>query len=179
MIQARVEKKDPEAIYHLGGRYLDGDLGLRKDTRRAIELWTAAAELGSIEALFNLGIAYYCGKGVAQDTVKAVQYYKKAAMQGHVQSRNNHGGYEYATESSDKKNFDRAARHFLISAKMGLEDSLGNIKVMSIDGLATKEQYTEALRGYQDAVEERRVMRRMMPRGLDTRKLKKVWVQRG
>ena len=155
MIQARMEKKDPEAIYHLGEKYFQGGLGLRKDTRRAIELWTEAAELGSIEALYNLGVLYYTGEGVEQDEVKGIQFYKKAAMQGHVLSRNNLGCHEYdAEESTDKKNYDRAARHFLISAKMGWKDSLGNIKVMFMEGLATKELYAEALRGYRDAVDE-------------------------
>jgi len=51
-------------------------------------------------------------------------------------------------------NHDRAVRHFLISAKMGLKDSVEVIKEMLMAGDATKEQYAEALRGYQDAVEE-------------------------
>jgi len=87
MVQARVEKKDPAAINLLGGKYAQGGLGLRKDVRRAVELWTEAAELGSIGALFNLGIAYDLGKGVEQDKTKAVHYWTKAAMQGHFPSR--------------------------------------------------------------------------------------------
>ena len=45
-------------------------------------------------------------------------------------------------------------RHWLISAKLGDEDSLDAIKEMFMAGDATKEQYAEALKGYQDAVEE-------------------------
>ena len=37
---------------------------------------------------------------------------------------------------------------------MGHEDSLESIKNMFGVGVATKEQYAEALKGYQDAVEE-------------------------
>ena len=37
---------------------------------------------------------------------------------------------------------------------MGLEFSLGNIKELFMRGKATKEQYAEALRAYQAAVEE-------------------------
>ena len=70
-------------------------------------------------------------------------------MQGHVASRHNLG--EYEVESG---NCDRAVRYFLISAKLGYEDSVENIKVMFKVGIATKEQYAQALRGYQDAVEE-------------------------
>ena len=44
-------------------------------------------------------------------------------------------------------------RHFLITAKMGHKSSVENIKRIFMGGLATKEQYAEALKGYQDAVD--------------------------
>ena len=149
MLQARVAKKDPEAINNLGERYYLGNLGLQKDTRKAVELWTEAAELGSIKSLFNLGFAYERGEGVQQDETTAADFYAKASMQGHVESRNNLGWLE-----GRKGNHDRALRHWLISAKMGHKDALEAIKRMFMAGLATKEQYAEALRGYQDAMEE-------------------------
>ena len=70
-------------------------------------------------------------------------------MEGHVVSRNNLGSYE-----ARKGNHCRAVRHYLISAKMGYEGSLEEIKKAFMAGLATKEQYAEALKGFQDAVEE-------------------------
>ena len=149
MIQARAEKKDPEAIYFLGLKYFFGEVGLQKDMRRAVKLWTEAAELGSVEALFDLGNSYCNGDGVQQDDAKGAEFYKKAAMQGHVESR-----YNLGTLEGEKGNYDRALRHFLIPAKMGLIHSLEKIKQMFMDGLATKEQYSRALKGYQDAVEE-------------------------
>ncbi|EJK47895.1 hypothetical protein THAOC_33352, partial [Thalassiosira oceanica] len=151
MIRARVKKKDPAATYHLGGYYCHGRLGLQKDMQKAVELWTEAAELGWIEALYNLGIAYESGEGVEKNRAKAAEFYKKAAMQGHVQSRYNLGCYVW-----EKMNHDCAVKHWLISAKMGHENSLENIKRAFGGGLTMKEQYVEALRGYQDAVEEMR-----------------------
>ncbi|EJK52308.1 hypothetical protein THAOC_28432, partial [Thalassiosira oceanica] len=134
-VQARVVKKDPEALFFLGNQYEMGVLGLQRDMRKAVELWTEAAELGS---------------GVQKDMAKALEFYKKAAMQGHVESRHNLGCFEeYIT-----RNRDRALRHFLISAKMGDKDSVENIKKFFMDGVATRDQYTEALKGYQNAVEE-------------------------
>ena len=122
---------------------------MQKDTRRAVELWTEASELGSIQAQFDLGNLYSRGDGVLQDMAKAVGFFTKAAMQGHVESRYNLGAIE-----SQKRNYDRAVRHFLISAKMGLKKPLDNIKTAFMAGLATKEQYAEALKGYQGALEE-------------------------
>ncbi|EJK49043.1 hypothetical protein THAOC_32119, partial [Thalassiosira oceanica] len=149
MVQARVQKKDPDAILFLGRKYFFGDLGLQKDMRRAVELWTEAAELGSIDALFSLGNAYDEGDGVQQDKPKAAQFWTKAAMQGHALGRYNLGNHE-----GKKGNYDRALKHYLISAKMGHKRSLETIKEFFMAGLATKEQYAEALKGYQIAVEE-------------------------
>ena len=149
LVQARVAKKDPVAINHLGEDYCFGELGLRKDMRKAVELWTEAAELGSIEALFNLGNAYYHGDGVPEDKEKGVQFWTKAAMQGHVECRYNLGCFEWGEGSHD-----RAVRHLLISAKMGNETSVEAMKKVFTVGNATKEEYAEALRGYKDAVEE-------------------------
>ncbi|EJK67471.1 hypothetical protein THAOC_11489 [Thalassiosira oceanica] len=150
MVQARVVKKDPEAINFLGERYSHGgDLWLQKDARKAVALWTEAAELGSLKALYNLGVAYERGLGVQGDEKKSTEFYKKAAMQGHVASRHNLGCFEW-----DKGNYDCALRHLLISAKMGHGKSVENIKKMFMAGFITKEQYAEALKGYQDAVED-------------------------
>ena len=150
MIRARVKKKDPEAIFFLGDQYCHGRLGLQKDMQKAVELYTEAAELGSIRSLYNLGNAYYRrGDGIQQDEAKAAEYYTKAAMQGHVESRFNLGCYE-----GDKGNYNRAVRHFVIAAQMGDNKSLETIKKLFIGGLATKEQYAGSLKGYQDAVEE-------------------------
>ena len=165
MIHARVAKKDPDAINFLGHKYYQGDLGLQKDKRKAVELWTEAAELGSVHAFFNLGVDHYYGRGVQQDMAKAIHFHEKAAMQGHVDSRHILGCIE-----GQEGNYDRAVRHHLISAKMGDEDSLGTIKRAFMDGIASKEQYAEALRGYQQAVEEIKSNDRVEATRLDTRR---------
>ncbi|EJK53771.1 hypothetical protein THAOC_26717 [Thalassiosira oceanica] len=149
MVRARVKKKDPVAINCLGENYGHGTLGLRKDIRKAVELWTEAAELGSIRALYNLGVSHLHGCGVQGDTKKAVEFFERAAVQGHIESRHNLGCIE-----GRKGNHDRAVRHLLISAMMGEKKSVDAIKISFMRGLATKDQYAEALKGYQDAVRE-------------------------
>ena len=149
MIQARVKKKDPAAIHYLGQHYYYGESGLQKDSRKAFELCTEAAELGYLEAIFDLGVAYERGEGVGRDKAKAVEFYKKAAMQGNVMSRHNLGYHE-----AEKGNHDRAVRHFLISARMGYDHSVESVQKMFMGGHATREQYAQAMRGYRDAVEE-------------------------
>ncbi|EJK73355.1 hypothetical protein THAOC_05026, partial [Thalassiosira oceanica] len=68
---------------------------------------------------------------------------EKAAMRGNIDSRNSLGVYEV-----ENGNYGRAARHYLIAAKMGESVSLNNIKEMFVGGIATKEHYAEALKGY-------------------------------
>ena len=71
-------------------------------------------------------------------------------MKGQVLSRNKLGMIEYF----DERNHDLAVQHWMISVKMGYKVSLDCIKKMFMKGHATKAQYAEALRGYQDALEE-------------------------
>ncbi|EJK48562.1 hypothetical protein THAOC_32632 [Thalassiosira oceanica] len=149
MTQKRVDKGDAEAMQFLGDNYYHGKLGLAKDVPRAIELWTEAAELGSIVAHYQLGVVYYNGLGVEEDKPRGIHHWQQAAMKGDVDSRHNLGAVEY-----DNGNHQLALQHYMISAKMGYEKSLNAIKDMFKEGHATKAQYAEALLGYRDAVEE-------------------------
>ncbi|EJK57479.1 hypothetical protein THAOC_22469 [Thalassiosira oceanica] len=149
MAQKRVDKKDPAAILFLGDQYCHGKLGLDRDVQRSIEIFTEAAELGSIEAHVKLGSQYFDGEGVAQDMEKAFNHFEVAAKKGHLGARHNLGLHE-----GKNGNYKRAVRHWLISAKMGEGNSLKMIKKMFSGGVATKEQYAEALRGYQESVDE-------------------------
>ncbi|EJK77989.1 hypothetical protein THAOC_00137 [Thalassiosira oceanica] len=149
MIQKRVRKGNADAVYELGQKYFFGSLGLSKDVPRAIELWTEAAELGSINAHYQLGVIYCTGNDVEEDKLKGIHHWQQAAMKGHVHSRHCLGVFEF-----NEGNCELAVQHSIISAKMGDEGSLVNIKIMFMAGHATKVQYAEALRGYGDAVRE-------------------------
>ena len=149
MVQKRVDKGDAAAIKFLGQKYFHGLLRLAKDVPRAIELWTEAAELGSLDAHFALGHVYYYGDGVEEDKPRGIHYWQPAAMQGNVLSRHNLGVVEALNG-----NYELAVQHWMISAEMGYEMSLNLIQKMFKEGHATKAQYAEALLGYRDAVEE-------------------------
>ena len=149
LVQKRVDKSDAEAIYFLGQKYFHGLLGLAKDAPRAIELWTEAAELGSLDAHFDLGLVYYTGDGVEEDKQRGIRHWQQAAMEGCAESRHKLGYVEYSQQK-----YQLAVQHYMISAKTGYEHSLIIIKNMFKEGQATKAQYAEALFGYRDAVEE-------------------------
>ena len=149
MIQKRVAAGDPVAIFDLGAQYRSGQYGLNKDVTKAVELYERAAELGVKDAHFNLGVLYAKGTDVEKDTAKAFRHYEAAAMCGHGLARYNLGFME-----NDGGNYDLALQHWMISAKLGHDNSLNCVKEMFMNGFATKDDYAEALRGYQNAVEE-------------------------
>ena len=84
-----------------------------------------------------------------KDLARALRHYEVAAMSGHVSARYNLGCME-----NDTRNYDLALQHLLIAAKLGYKNSLSNVKILFMNGLAAKADYAAALRGYQNAVEE-------------------------
>ncbi|EJK66574.1 hypothetical protein THAOC_12500 [Thalassiosira oceanica] len=135
MVQKRVDKGDAVAIKTLGSKHYHGKLGLAKDVPRAIELWTEAAELGSLDAQYMLGHIYFNGDGVEEDKPRGICHWQQAAMKGHVTGRHFLGIAEEFNE-----NYELAVQHWMISAKMGYADSLNDIKEMFTGGHATKAQ---------------------------------------
>ncbi|EJK75160.1 hypothetical protein THAOC_03129, partial [Thalassiosira oceanica] len=142
-------KETPKQSTYLGEQHYQGKHGLAKDVPRAIELWTEAAELGSLNSHHNLGNVYYDGRGVEVDKPRGIHHWQQAAIKGQVESRNNLGVVEY-----ENGNHQLALQHFMISAKLGYDKSLNSIKDMFKNGRVNKEQYAEALIGYRDAMEE-------------------------
>lgn len=67
------------------------DAWSRGDYRRAIDEWRPAAIKGDADAQFNLGQAYKLGRGVPVDMPMAEGWYRKAALQGHMQAEDNYG----------------------------------------------------------------------------------------
>ncbi|EJK74432.1 hypothetical protein THAOC_03889, partial [Thalassiosira oceanica] len=149
LVRKRVDAKDPVATEFLASSYYDGKYGLQPDIPLAVELWTEAAHLGDLHAHYKLGYRYYYGEGVEKDMDRGVRHCQHAAIQGHPTSRHALGIHE-----CDEGNHELAVRHWMISAKLGLEESLNEIKEMFIEGHAKKAQYAEALKGYQNALEE-------------------------
>ena len=136
-------------MFNLGCHYAHGKYGLPQDVDKALELYHRAAELGHAAAYNNIGATYHVGNGVEQDGKKAEYYYTQAALSGGVNARHNLGNVEGC-----KGNMDRALKHFMISVEFGHTGSLDTVRQMFMNGNATKEDYTNALRAYQAYVSE-------------------------
>lgn len=61
------------------------------DYARAIAEWRPLAETGDADAQFNMGQAAKLGRGVPADMNAAIDWYRKAAVQGHTRAEDNLG----------------------------------------------------------------------------------------
>ena len=147
----RMGSNDADAMCDMGGYYLRGQYGLPQNYAKALELWHRAGKLGHAGSYNNIGVAYELGDGIERDEKKARHYFELAAMVGDVMARNYLGVDEY--EAGNK---DRALKHFMIAVVGGNKKSLENIKRLYKVGHATKDAYTNALRAYQEYVNETR-----------------------
>ena len=145
----RVEVGDATAIFNLGCNYSEAEFGLRQDRTKALELWHQAGALGYTRAYFNIGCAYRNGRGVERNQEKANHFDEIAAMMGHTMARHNLGYTE-----ARAGNWDRAIKHFMIAAGAGQNESVKGIQLLYKAGHATKEDYTSALRAYQNYLDD-------------------------
>jgi tetratricopeptide (TPR) repeat protein len=144
-IMERVEKNDPVAMRYMGRKHDE-----EGDYRKALEYFTKAAELGDVAAnAFLGGRMYFFGEGVEKDMKKAVYHLEQAAIGGHPGARVFLADYEI-----NNARIERAARHYIIAANLGCNDSLQEVKDLFVQGKVSKEEYAGALRGYQAAVNE-------------------------
>ena len=146
----RMKLNDAVAFHFLGMEYRDGGSGLKQDYRKAFELYTQAAELGSIKAHYSIALAYSGSKGVDHDTKKAIYHYKLAAIGGHEAARHILG----CTEKQLNNNVDRAMKHYMIAARSGFDESLKAVGEGYRAGQVTKDEYGNTLRAYQDSRED-------------------------
>ena len=142
-IMKRIKKNDPAAMTQMGKTHQgEGDYG------KAAQYYEKAIELGDAAAHACLGCLYIEGKGVEEDEKKAIHHLKQAAICGHPQAR-----WLLARHEMNNGRLDKAAKHFIIGANLGCDNSLKEVKQAFIEGIVSKDEYAAALRGYQAAVD--------------------------
>ncbi len=142
-LKKRVKANDPVALFEMGRIcYSEGDY------EGTIQYYTKAAQLGNMEAHYNLSCMYYEGDGVEKDPKKELYHLEEAAIGGHPKARHNLGCHE-----DENGRYDRAMKHWIIAAKFGYDHALDMVKQGFQVGLASKEDFEAALRGHQAAVD--------------------------
>jgi tetratricopeptide (TPR) repeat protein len=143
-VMERIKKNDPVAMDHMGKHHYH-----KGDFETALKYLTMAAELGDMDAHYNLSCMYRDGEGVEKDVKKAFYYLEKAAIGGHPDARLSLGVCE-----AKNRRLERARKHFIIAANLGHDESLKKLMQFYAHGLASKEDYANALRACQAAVDE-------------------------
>jgi cell division septation protein DedD len=67
------------------------DAWSRGEYRKAVDIWRVDANAGDADAQFNMGQAYRLGRGVPVDLPMAEGWFRKAALQGHIEAITNYG----------------------------------------------------------------------------------------
>ena len=142
-VMERVKVNDPLALDQLGvRRYKEGAYD------KAVEYYTKAAELGDAKAHYQLGIMYRKGEGVERDEEKVIHHWEKAAISGHPYARHN-----LAVIEATNGNIERAVKHNIIAANLGLEDSMKVLWRHYSNGYITKEELEATLRTHKAAID--------------------------
>ena len=117
MKRLKSNENDPIALNKMGMRHF-----VAGDHAAAIECWEKAVGSGDIQSHYYLSDVYYCHnvRGVEQDMKKAMYHAEQAAIGGHPAARHNLGTWE--------EDIGKAAKHFIIAANLGFDDSLQELK---------------------------------------------------
>jgi tetratricopeptide (TPR) repeat protein len=101
MLMKRIKAGDPAAMSQMGT-----ELCHEGDYDKAFEYWAKAAELGDVEAHYQLLVMYHKGCGVEKDEEKKVYHLEQAAIGGHPNARHELGRIEH-----ENGNIERAVKH--------------------------------------------------------------------
>ena len=114
-----MKKNNAEAIHCVAGCYMKGHKGFPRDEVKGRELLLKAAELGYADSYATLGMSYKINYDGEVDLHKQRHYFELAAVGGCIPARHNLGCLH-----SEAGDYERACKHFVISASAGYELSL-------------------------------------------------------
>ena len=120
-----------------------------RDTVKALEQYTIAAENGDLLSQFNLGIFYKNGVLAKKDRIKSVQWLTKAADKGHLGAQN-----ELGTLYFNEKNYLEAKNWFQLAADKGNTFGMHNMGLLYYDGWGVEKDVKLARDWYQRAADK-------------------------
>jgi TPR repeat protein len=114
---------------NLLGYFYERGLGVARDPKEAVDLYSRAAKQGLAAAQNNLGYAYMIGAGVPKDAAEAVRWFKRAAAAGNIPAENNLG-ILYAKGEGVPRDLETAASLFHRAAVKGYPDAQLNLGIL-------------------------------------------------
>jgi TPR repeat protein len=101
----------------------------RADYAGAMRIWHELGEAGDVRAIYNLGVLFDLGQGIAPDPARAAIYFQHAAQAGHVRAMSNYGRL-LEQGRGVQKNEEQAAYWFQKAAEGGLAEAQYNLGLM-------------------------------------------------
>jgi TPR repeat protein/CHAT domain-containing protein len=132
----------PEAALQIGmvhARYAGG-----AGDREAVAWFRRAAESGSVEAQYELALAFADGRGTAQDLAQAALWYRKAADAGDKRAMNNLGVMHEFGDGLPVS-LEEALRWYRRSADAGADAGMYNVGEMLLRGRGAPKDPVQAL----------------------------------
>ncbi|MGZ8447263.1 MAG: tetratricopeptide repeat protein [Candidatus Deferrimicrobiaceae bacterium] len=132
------------AVPAFGGQFEDATAAYeRGDFATAFRLMKPLAEKGDAKAQHNLGVMYDYGRGVPQDSTKALKWYRMAAEHGIPEAQHNLG-LMYQKAQGVPQNYAEAAKWYRRAAEQGMADSQVNLGMMYYHGQGVPRDYVLA-----------------------------------
>ena len=116
---------------------------MKRDQRKAADLFAQAADEGDADGQFELARLYLNGHGVERNAQKAVELFSAAAKQGHEQSQTLLARI-YTRGLGVEKNLPRAATLLRQAAEQGNSEAQGLLATALAAGRGVKKDLPEA-----------------------------------
>jgi S1-C subfamily serine protease len=127
--------------------------GVPNDQKQALIYFRKAAEAGTAEAQFNLGLCYAHGQGVPTNWVEAVRWYRKAAEAGVPEAQANLGLCVARGQGTTANNIE-AVTWLTKAANAGLAEAACSLGAMYQNGKGVSQNLPEAFKWFKTAAEK-------------------------
>ena len=137
-----------ESLYRQGKSLYDA-----KNYKQAFPKLKAAAEKGHKKAQYRVGLCYDKGRGVAEDDVQAVAWYRKSADQGFAKAQNQLGKC-YKNGEGIAKDEKKAADLFMKAARQENADGMYQLAKCYLTGTGVAKDEAKARSWVRKAVKD-------------------------
>lgn len=166
-LEIAAKRGHPGANYEIARCYEEGNREVKKNIKKAVELYKKAVDLGSADAAFRLGELYRDGTLVKADKQKALSWFRSAAALGHKEAgaivriatlteradagdvdAMNQLGFKYFLGDDVAKDYSEALKWFRKAAEHGHPNALRNLGFCYERGFGVSKDTDEAIRLY-------------------------------
>lgn len=147
------EKGHAEAAETIGRIYRRGICGVEEDRKEAFKWYMIGAKAGRDESQFQIGFAYYFGKGVDEDESEAFEWFEKAAQQGHAEAQCRYAEC-FLLGNGVEKDLEKAREWYTKSAEQGEALAQFNLGKIYYFGKGVEKDYGKAVKWFLKAADD-------------------------